>query len=101
MSVERWSEYVRDVAGELNQLQIAAKTGLAQTNIGRWLRGEPGAPRADTVIAFARAFDQPAVEALLAAGYLTVEEAQAKARTPLSEFSVHELIAELDRRFPG
>jgi transcriptional regulator with XRE-family HTH domain len=101
MSVERWSEYVRDVAGGLNQLQIAAKTGLAQTNIGRWLRGEPGAPRADTVIAFARAFDQPAVEALLAAGYLTSEEAEAKARTPLAEFTMHELIEELNRRFPG
>ena len=37
--MEDWSDYVRRIVGELNQLEIAAKTGLAQTNIGRWLRG--------------------------------------------------------------
>jgi transcriptional regulator with XRE-family HTH domain len=103
--MEDWSDYVRRIVGELNQLEIAAKTGLAQTNIGRWLRGAPGQPKADSVVIFARAFDQPPVEALMAAGYLTPAEAGVKARlpkarTPLREYTMHELLDELSRRFP-
>ena len=96
----KWSAYVRQIASGLNQVQIAEKTGLAQTNIGRWLRGEPGSPRAESVIAFARAFGQQPVEALVAAGYLSAAEAQSTARTPLDDYSYTELIAELQRRNP-
>jgi transcriptional regulator with XRE-family HTH domain len=101
MNVEDWSEYVRRIVGDLNQLEIAAKTGLAQTNIGRWLRGIPQAPKVESVVAFARAFNQPPVEALVAAGYITAEEAGVKARktrTPLREYSQVELLDELLRR---
>lgn len=101
MTVDQWARYVRDVAGNLNQLEIAAKTGIAQSNVGRWLRGEPGTPKADSVVALARAFDQPPVEALVAAGYITEEEAGAKARrtrTPLNDYTDVELVDELRRR---
>lgn len=104
MNMEDWSDYVRRIAGGLNQLEIAAKTGLAQTNIGRWMRGEHVIPKAESVVAFARAFNEPPVEALVAAGYITAEEAGARARkakTPLREYSEHELIDELSSRFPG
>ncbi len=96
--MESWSAYVRRVTGGLKQAKIAEKTGLAQTNVGRWLRGDPGAPKADSVIAFARAFGQPPVEALVAAGYLTEAEAAAKSRTLLVEYSDRELLDELRRR---
>ena len=95
-----WSLYVRRIAGGLNQVQIAERAGLSQTNIGKWLRGEPGAPRAESVIAFARAFGQPPLEALIAAGYLSAAEAQVSARTPLDGYTYSELIAELQRRNP-
>jgi transcriptional regulator with XRE-family HTH domain len=101
MNMEDWSDYVRRIVGDLNQLEIAAKTGLAQTNIGRWLRGIPQAPKVESVVQFARAFGQPPVEALVAAGYITAEEAGAKARrqrTPLSEYSEEELVDDLRRR---
>lgn len=98
MTVESWSEYVRRLAGNLTQTQVAERTDMAQSNVGRWMRGERGAPRAESVIAFARAFNQPPVEALVAAGYLTAEEAAAKARTPLSEYSKDELFDELRNR---
>lgn len=100
LRVETWAEYVRRIAGTLTQLQIAEKTGVAQTNIGRWLRGDPGMPKADSVVAFARAFKQPPVEALIAAGYLSIEEGSAKkgARTPIKEYSTDELLTELSRR---
>jgi transcriptional regulator with XRE-family HTH domain len=104
--MEDWSDYVRRIVGELNQLEIAAKTGLAQTNIGRWLRGAPGQPKADSVVIFARAFNEQPVEALMAAGYVTPAEAGVKARLPktrtsLREYTNHELIEELSSRFPG
>lgn len=98
VNMEDWSGYVRRVSGSLGQLDIAARTGLAQTNIGRWLRGEPVVPKAESVVAFARAFDQPPIEALVAAGYITADEAGAKARrgrTPLKEYSEVELLEEM------
>jgi transcriptional regulator with XRE-family HTH domain len=98
MAMESWSAYVRRVTGGLKQAKIAERTGLAQTNVGRWLRGDPGVPKADSVIAFARAFGQPPIEALFAAGYLTEDESAAKSRTSLVEYSDRELLDELRRR---
>jgi len=103
--MELWTDYVRRIAENLNQLEIAAKTGISQTNIGRWLRGAPGLPKADNVVQFARAFSQPPVEALMAAGYITYDEAGVQAtlpttRTPLRDYSDRELFDELSRRIP-
>jgi len=78
--------------------QISDRSGVAQSNVGRWLRGERGQPKPDSVIAFARAFDQPVVEALVAAGYVDRSDVAAGARTPLDEYSTAEIIDELRRR---
>jgi transcriptional regulator with XRE-family HTH domain len=97
-----WSDYVQRHAKGLTQMQVADKTGLAQTAISRWLRGDTNAPRAEYVVAFARGFDQNPVEALIVAGYITAEEAGAttEVRTPISEYSGVELIDELRRKWP-
>ena len=100
IAVESWPEYVRRVAGMYTQMQIAEKTGLAQSSVGAWLRGQPGVPRAESVIAFARAFHQSPVEALVAAGYLQPDEAGLTQRTPLAHYSRDELFEELSHRFP-
>jgi transcriptional regulator with XRE-family HTH domain len=102
MAVEDdWSAYVRRVVGDMNQLDIAARTGLAQTNVGRWLRGAPGQPRAESAVQFARTFGREPLEALIAAGYLTAAEAGATVilRPGLAEYSSAELLAELSGRF--
>jgi transcriptional regulator with XRE-family HTH domain len=96
--IEDWPQYVRRVAVGLTQAQIAERTGAAPSNVGRWLRGERGQPTASNVLAFARAFDQPIMEAMVAAGYFTPEEAESTARTPLSAYSKLELLDELRRR---
>lgn len=70
MKQESWAEYVRRVTAGMSQNLVAEKTGVAQTNIGRWLRGDTGAPRAENVIGFARALGLEPLEALVAAGYL-------------------------------
>jgi len=101
MSMKEWSAFVRRVSGGKNQLEIAAKTGLAQTNIGRWLRGESVLPKAQSVVAFARAYGQSPIEALVAAGFITAEEAGVKVRKTrpnLSEYTEEELLEDLRRR---
>ena len=98
--MESWSEYVRRIAAGLTHAQISEKCGVAQSNVGRWLRGERAQPKPDSVIAFARAFDQPVVEALVAAQYISPADAGSTARTPLSRYSYNELITELLRRNP-
>ena len=100
MPMESWSAYVRRIAGGLTQEKIAERTGLAQTNVGRWLRAAPGAPKAESVIVFARAFGQPPIEALIAAGYLDAADAATGARTELSEYSRKELLEHLIVRSP-
>ena len=97
--IEDWSGYVRRVASGLTQAEIAKKTGgVSTSNVGRWLRSEPGQPDANNVVAIARAFGRPPAEALAAAGYLRPDEADPNTRTPLSAYSDRELISELHRR---
>lgn len=100
MSAENWQQYVRRVTRNMTQSRIADLTGAAQTNIGRWLRGETPAPKAESVVAFARALGHEPLEALIAAGYLTPEEAGAtvKVSPSLAGITTRQLLDELDRR---
>ena len=98
--VETWPEYVRRIAGGMRQEQISKATGISQATVSSWLRGAPGLPKAASVIAFARGFDQSPVKALVVAGYLEADEAAIKARTPLGEYSREELLEHLLGRFP-
>jgi transcriptional regulator with XRE-family HTH domain len=98
--VESWSDYVRRVSKGLTQEQISEVTGISQTTVSSWLRSAPSTPKAEMVIALARAFRQPPIEALAAAGYLTAAEAASTAHTPLGVYSSGELFDELRRRNP-
>lgn len=96
---ETWPEYVRRVVGPLTQAQVAERIGVAASNVGRWLRGEPGMPRAETVIHFANVFNRPPMEAMIAAGYFSDDDiALTVVRAPLSEYTDEELMAELAKR---
>ena len=94
--MESWPEYVRRVAGGMTQAQIAARAGVSTSAAGSWVRGDPGQPDATKVIAFAKGFGQPPVEALIVAGYL--DAGAAPDRTPLAAYSMGELLDELRRR---
>lgn len=101
--METWSEYVRRVTHPLTQTQIAEKTGIAQTNIGRWMRGARGLPKAEYVVTLAREFNQNPVEALVAAGYLRHDEVGVSfkpksGRTPIKDYSTDELLTEIRNR---
>jgi len=68
-----WWRYVVAVTGAATQKDIASATGIDQSSISRWQRGA-NTPRAEAVVAFARAYDRSPVEALVAAGYLSSDE---------------------------
>lgn len=99
--VKSWSEYVRRISRGITQEQISELTGISQTTVSSWLRSAPSTPKADMVIAFARAFRQPPMQALAAAGYLTAAEVASTARTPLGVYSTDELFDEVRRRTSG
>ena len=96
--VESWSEYVARIAPRMTHAQIAARAGVSVSNVGRWMRGELSTPDAGNVIAFAKAFHRPPLEALTAAGYFDDGEIIPEVRTALSAYTMSELIDELRRR---
>jgi transcriptional regulator with XRE-family HTH domain len=68
-----WWRYVMTVTGNAPQKDIASATGIDQSSISRWQRGNT-TPRAEAVVALARAYGRSPVEALVAAGYLSSSE---------------------------
>jgi transcriptional regulator with XRE-family HTH domain len=96
-----WWRYVMTVTGDAVQKDIAAATGIDQSSISRWQRGT-NTPRAEAVVALARAYGRSPVEALVAAGYLSSSELGVVELTTLTGdltgASVDALLSELRRR---
>lgn len=72
-----WAAYVRTAIGDDTQETVARRSGIHQPTISRWLRGVQPQPSAPNVVAFARAYGLPPVQALVAAGVLNADEAVA------------------------
>lgn len=78
-----WSDYVREITrGSAQkaetQAEIGELVGVHQSTIGRWLRDdEPHPTDAAQIAKFAQAFDRNPLEAFVAAGILSEEEAGA------------------------
>lgn len=72
-----WPEYVERHLTGRNQVELAALVGVSQTAVSRWLSGKQGVDGAQAV-AFARAVGDTPLAALVAAGFLTAEEAKAR-----------------------
>lgn len=96
-----WWRYVVTVTGDAAQRDIATATGIDQSSISRWQRGA-NKPRAEAVVAFARAYGRSPVEALVAADYLSSGEVGVVELTTLtgdlSSVSIDSLLSELRRR---
>lgn len=99
----RWASYVADIANGDRQIDIAARSGIDQTTISRWLNEQRGRMRAETVVQFARAYDANVLEALVAAGVITSAEAgvPARARVDVSTIATSTLLREVSRRTQG
>ena len=83
------------------QKDVAAATGIDQSSISRWQRGT-NTPRAEAVVALARAYRRSPVEALVAAGYLSAGDRGVVELTTLTGdltgASIDALLGELRRR---
>lgn len=93
-----WWTYVREVAGEETNSAIGLKVGVTGSSVGRWATGslpDPGA-----AARFAREYHRPVLEAFVAAGYLTPEEAQQRPaeRHPITAYDDRDLVDEIYRR---
>jgi transcriptional regulator with XRE-family HTH domain len=96
-----WWRYVATVTGNASQKDIATATGIDQSSISRWQRGTI-TPRAEAVVALARAYGRSPVEALVAAGYLSSNDVGVVELTTLTGdltgASIDSLLSELRRR---
>jgi transcriptional regulator with XRE-family HTH domain len=96
-----WWQYVLAVTGNVAQKNIADAAGIDQSSISRWQRGT-NTPRAEAVVAFARAYGRSPVEALIAADYLSSDERGVAELTTLTGdlrgASIDSLLSELRRR---
>jgi transcriptional regulator with XRE-family HTH domain len=96
-----WWRYVVTVTGNAAQKDIATATGIDQSSISRWQR-RTNTPRAEAVVALARAYGRSPVEALVAAGYLSSTELGVVELTTLTGdltgASIDSLLSEIRRR---
>ena len=68
-----WATYVRAAIGDSKHRAVASRLGIHFTTLSAWLHGHR-IPSAEAAIEFARVYDLPRTDALIAAGYLTPEE---------------------------
>lgn len=75
MTETLWQRYVAEVTGDRTQTAMGKLTGVGQTTIGRWINGEKRPTDAAKVAQFATRAGRNVLEAFVAAGMLTVEQA--------------------------
>lgn len=86
------------VAGSATPSEIARRVGLTPSSVSRW---QISTPKPETAAAFARAYGRPLLEALIAAGVLTAEEAGVtEIAADLTSVTIDDLLAEIRRRVP-
>lgn len=93
-----WYDYVTRVAGTTTQSQIERETGIGQSNLSRWKSG--GVPSHEHASRVARSYGRPVLEAFVAAGLLTAEEANAEivAEPSMDQISDQTLLEEVAYR---
>lgn len=70
-----WGLYVARFGQGLTQSQVGERAGVDQATVGRWLKGTKVPTSPGSVAALARSFGRNPLEAFVAAGFLTAEEA--------------------------
>jgi hypothetical protein len=96
---ESWWEYVQRVSAHASNKDVAAAAQMDPSAITRWKKGEK--PRAESVVAFARGYRRPVLEALIAADYITQDDLEPKAvqiHDSVTELSDSDLLMEMQRR---
>lgn len=97
-----WIRYVDAIAAGETKAAIAAKIGITPPSVGRWY-SQGSLPDPGTAATFARVYNRPVLEAFIAAGFLTSEEAGETPSAPptLATLDDDELLEEVRRRMQG
>lgn len=82
MSTTDWWTYLSDLMGEDTPTVAAKKAGISASNFTRWKQGARADP--DFVVKIARAYHGDVLEALVAADFITSEEAGSSRDSDLS-----------------
>lgn len=95
-----WRQYLETLTAGESASAVARRIGVDQSTVSRWRRGTTGGVTAERAAELARAYGRPVLEALVAAGFLSPDEAgTAPAPRPtLEPFSDHDLAAALEGR---
>lgn len=96
MAQETWPQYVARISDEARNVDISRAIGVSESTITRWRDGK--LPTPTLAVSVARAYNQPPLEALVAAGYLAVDDVRAHVSirfVPLSDVTDVELANEL------
>lgn len=70
-----WQAYVVRIVGDDTQTRASERTKIGQPTIGRWINGQNIPTEAAKVAAFAQGYERNVLEAFVAAGMLTEEQA--------------------------
>lgn len=70
-----WGAYVRTLTEGVPQQQIAARAGVNQATVSRWIQDGYAPDKGGIVAAFCRGYDRNPIEGFVAAGMLTEAEA--------------------------
>ena len=73
-----WWAYVQQVAEGAPNARVATAIGITPSSVGRWAKGSNPDPQ--QAAAFARAYSRPVLEAFIAAGFLSPDEAGERPR---------------------
>ncbi len=97
-----WWAYVQRHSAGAPNAHIARAVGITPPSVGRWSKPGVG-PDPAQAAAFARAYGRPVLEAFIAAGFLTPDEAGEKPSAPPSLVSLDDddLLDEVRRRMHG
>ena len=99
MNEPTWWAYFRRTAGTETGRVIAEAAKVSEPQVSRWKSGK-NRPDADALVRFARHYERPPTEALVAAGYLSPDEADEVIEVAMStgDLAVDDLIEEMRRR---
>lgn len=89
-----WWTYVQRTAGQASAREISRRTGIGQTSVNRW---QHASPKPENVATFARTYQRPILEAFVAAGFLTEEEAQTEVPADVKSLPTDDLVGDLHR----
>lgn len=93
----RWWQYVEAISGEEPPSQIAQRMGVDASHLTRWKNGQ--IPTPPFVKKFADAYNRNALEAFVAAEYITDEDAALReVKIGADELTNEQLLDEIRRR---